>query len=96
MSVMATPPASDLFAAIRARHTSALIWLVILLTAACLVGLMTGPAAVSLPNVWTGEGGDRHILTYLRGPRVVLGLLVGAALGTSGAVLQALLRKPAG
>jgi iron complex transport system permease protein len=43
-----------------------------------------------------GEGSDatRDIVLGVRLPRVVLGLLVGAALATAGAVFQALLRNP--
>lgn len=39
-------------------------------------------------------GTDRDILLQLRIPRILAGALVGAALGGSGAVLQALLRNP--
>lgn len=40
------------------------------------------------------DAATRDILLGVRGPRVVLGLLVGAALATAGAVFQALLRNP--
>jgi iron complex transport system permease protein len=62
--------------------------------------LATGPAPLSIPEVFRalvlGEGSDatRDIVLGVRLPRVVLGLLVGAALATAGAVFQALLRNP--
>ncbi|HZS10816.1 MAG TPA: iron ABC transporter permease, partial [Nitrospirales bacterium] len=39
-------------------------------------------------------GSDAAIVLYLRVPRVLTGFLVGASLGTVGAVLQALVRNP--
>jgi iron complex transport system permease protein len=51
-----------------------------------LTGLLSGPAGFGLP--------DPLILWQLRLPRTVLALLVGAALGLSGAVLQGALRNP--
>jgi iron complex transport system permease protein len=62
--------------------------------------LATGPAPLSIPEVFRalvlGEGSEatRDIVLGVRLPRVVLGLLVGAALATAGAVFQALLRNP--
>ncbi|WP_136678533.1 iron ABC transporter permease [Neptunomonas sp. XY-337] len=51
-----------------------------------------------LDALWSGAGSisaaDHLILTEIRLPRAVLGLLIGAALGLSGATLQGLLRNP--
>ncbi|MCV6626090.1 MAG: iron ABC transporter permease, partial [Cellvibrionaceae bacterium] len=51
-----------------------------------------------LDTLWSGAGSisaaDHLILTEIRLPRAVLGLLIGAALGLSGATLQGLLRNP--
>ncbi len=60
--------------------------------------LLTGPAGVGLPAA-AGKAGDgaevaRLVLLEIRLPRAVLGFLVGAALGLSGAVLQGYLRNP--
>lgn len=71
--------------------------------AIALLALATGPSGTSLGEVIAaltpggGEGLDpavRDIVLRVRWPRVVLGLLVGAALATAGAVFQALLRNP--
>lgn len=65
--------------------------------------LATGPSSVGLVDVTRllsgGEGASidpatRDIVLGVRLPRVVLGLLVGAALASAGAVFQALLRNP--
>lgn len=71
-----------------------------LLVAALFAGsLLTGPAGIgagdSLAALW--RGGDDMlalIMREIRLPRAILGLLVGAALGLSGAVLQGVLRNP--
>lgn len=65
-----------------------------------LIALATGPASIPLGEVFDalvrGEGAaaTRDIVVGVRLPRVVMGLLVGASLATSGAVFQALLRNP--
>lgn len=70
------------------------------LVAIVLVALATGPASLSVADVFRvlvlGEGADatRDIVLGVRLPRVVLGVLVGSALATAGAVFQALLRNP--
>ena len=56
-----------------------------------LAGLLIGPAGVGLPAA--GEAA-RLIVWEIRLPRAILGALVGAALGLSGAVLQGYLRNP--
>jgi iron complex transport system permease protein len=65
-----------------------------------LVALATGPSDVGIGEVMdllfrgTGEPASRDIVLGVRLPRVVLGVLVGAALATAGAIFQALLRNP--
>ncbi|MCA9505280.1 MAG: iron ABC transporter permease [Spirochaetaceae bacterium] len=74
--------------------------LVAVLVIVALVALATGPSGVGVGDVMAllrGESIDpaaRDILLAVRLPRLVLGLLVGAALATAGAVFQALLRNP--
>lgn len=72
------------------------------LTALCalavLVAIAVGPVPLSLGEVWSGLGGTGDgtvtaIVREVRLPRVALALLVGAALGMSGAVLQGTLRN---
>jgi iron complex transport system permease protein len=69
------------------------------LTAAALASLLAGPvwispgqalAALASPH----ESLARLVILDVRLPRMLLGLLVGAILGLSGAVLQGLLRNP--
>ncbi|MEE1752388.1 FecCD family ABC transporter permease [Streptomyces sp. SP18CS02] len=65
----------------------------------CVASIVVGAKPVPLDEVWhglfhnSGTGND-IIVRDLRVPRTVLGLLVGAALGLSGAVMQALTRNP--
>jgi iron complex transport system permease protein len=64
------------------------------LAAALAVALLLGAQRISLAAALAGMEPDRSILVGLRLPRVVVGALVGAALGTAGVALQALLRNP--
>ncbi|MBG6118883.1 MULTISPECIES: FecCD family ABC transporter permease [unclassified Sphingobium] len=82
------------------RHHPLLVpALLILLVGAAMGSVMLGAVAISTARIWavlTG-GGDavaRAIIIDLRLPRMLLGLLVGAMLGLSGAALQGYLRNP--
>ncbi|MER6915051.1 iron chelate uptake ABC transporter family permease subunit [Streptomyces sp. NPDC000594] len=67
---------------------------------ACLVlSLAFGAKSIPVADVWqalTADDGseDAFIVRDLRVPRAFLGLIVGAALGVSGALIQALTRNP--
>ncbi|MFI9244590.1 FecCD family ABC transporter permease [Streptomyces sp. NPDC053086] len=71
---------------------------VVLLVLVALASIAIGAKGLSLDQVWhglfqdTGTYGD--VVVDERLSRTILGLLVGAALGLSGAVLQALTRNP--
>ncbi|WP_426238759.1 FecCD family ABC transporter permease [Pararhizobium sp. DWP1-1-3] len=90
----------------RSRLAQMLILVLIAVAAAIfLASIMTGAADASLGNVlrWlVGMEGaeqalsvrDRIIILDIRLPRAVLGLLVGASLAVSGAVMQGLFRNP--
>ena len=72
----------------------------VLLAAATAAALTLGASSVSLPELaaWL-VGGDvsdmaRNILENVRVPRVLAALLAGAALATSGALIQACLDNP--
>ena len=86
-----------------ARMVAVLGTLVGALLVISVVALATGPSAIGLGEVvqLLLSGGDpsmdpaiRDIVLGVRAPRLLLGLLVGAALATAGAVFQALLRNP--
>jgi iron complex transport system permease protein len=73
-------------------------WIAALLVSAGL-SLLAGRTALSPVEVYEGlaHGGDSLaalVVLELRLPRTVLAMIVGAALGLSGAVLQGLLRSP--
>ena len=74
--------------------------LLAVLAAIVLIALATGPSTIGVREVvdlllrGTGEPAARDIVLGVRLPRVILGLLVGAALATAGAIFQALLRNP--
>jgi iron complex transport system permease protein len=75
--------------------------LVVAAAAVALVALSTGEFQLSLREValslvGRGDPGTEFIVHDLRLPRVLAGLLVGAALGLSGGIFQALTRNPLG
>jgi iron complex transport system permease protein len=68
--------------------------LLLLLTAALFaLSLMAGKQWIPF-DAWFGHDPRWAIIAELRIPRAVLGVLIGAALGLSGAVLQGYLRNP--
>ncbi|MEU7748754.1 iron chelate uptake ABC transporter family permease subunit [Nonomuraea sp. NPDC049158] len=75
--------------------------LVLLAFAVTVAAISTGEFTVSVPDVLSalfGQGTPvaELIVSKLRAPRVVTGLLVGAAFGLSGAIFQSLTRNPLG
>lgn len=75
--------------------------LVVLLVVVSIASLGTGASGLSLTGVirdlTVGDGlsvRDRVILMDIRVPRLALGLLIGAALAMSGALMQGLFRNP--
>ena len=78
----------------------ALLALLVLLVLAFLASLAFGELRLSFQQVLgalTGGGGDdiaRTVVRDFRLPRALVGLAVGAALGASGAVMQAFFRNP--
>jgi iron complex transport system permease protein len=73
--------------------------LILLVAVLFLASLLIGPAALglgeSLSALFRGEVGPVVlVMQEIRLPRAILGLLVGAALGLSGAAMQGFLRNP--
>ena len=58
------------------------------------IGYAPLPAASIIGGLFTDQGTTSIIMREIRLPRMLLGLLAGAALGMSGAALQGLLRNP--
>ena len=84
-----------------ARARLCFVLLLVLLGVVSVASLTTGASGVSLLDVariWaSGESLDtvtRTILVDIRLPRLFMGVLVGAALAVSGAVMQGLFRNP--
>lgn len=75
----------------------ALLPLLILVMA---VSLNVGATGIHLTALWqsgaeqTDSFADRVVLTQIRGPRVVMAGLTGAALAVAGAMMQGLFRNP--
>lgn len=75
-----------------------LLPLAALCAALTLASLLIGPAgaglAESLQALWSGDGALGLVMREIRAPRAVLGFMVGASLGLSGAAMQGYLRNP--
>jgi len=69
------------------------LWLVIALVLAAALSVASGKIWVPL-DAWTAADPRSIIIVELRLPRTLLALLVGGALGLSGAVMQGYLRNP--
>ncbi|MFF1378073.1 FecCD family ABC transporter permease [Streptomyces sp. NPDC058308] len=83
------------------RTTAVVVLLAVAALAASVVLIGTGdfdiPAAdVVRTLLGNGDAGQELIITDLRLPRVLVGLLVGAALGLGGALFQSIARNPLG
>ncbi|GAB1330441.1 FecCD family ABC transporter permease [Streptomyces sennicomposti] len=88
----ATPPSR------RGTRAAGLVLSAAVLVLVALVSIAVGAKELSLAQVWHGlfqdSGTYADVVVGERLSRTVLGLLAGAALGLSGAVLQALTRNP--
>jgi len=81
------------------KEKLALIWLVIAVAGVSLLGLTKGAGIISsgemLKALFGAEDRILEVIVWeLRMPRLLLGLLVGATLGISGAALQAMFKNP--
>ncbi|WP_380170114.1 FecCD family ABC transporter permease [Kineococcus sp. DHX-1] len=86
---------------VEGRTVAVCVALLVLLATVVSVSLTTGDYPISVPDVLRtlvgrGDRADEFIVLGLRLPRVVTGLLVGAALGVAGAVFQLVTRNPLG
>lgn len=83
-----------------ARLTLGLLLLSAALVAIVLLSLTTGARAIAPESAWQAliafdpSNTEHRIIRDLRLPRTIVGLLVGAGLGLSGAVLQGATRNP--
>ncbi|EOR22306.1 ferrichrome ABC transporter permease [Niallia nealsonii AAU1] len=81
------------------RRIVVIITLLVLLIVAIYTGLSLGAVKVNLPQMLqdmkgNGEEVYRTIIYNLRLPRIIIGLLVGACLAVSGALLQGVMKNP--
>jgi iron complex transport system permease protein len=86
-------------AATNARRLTGLLAVIAVLVLVVLLSIAVGSRDIPLPTVIDAlfaydDSNDHAIIQSLRLPRTVLGLLVGAALGIAGALIQALTRNP--
>ena len=86
-------------AASNARRLTGLLICLAVLLLAVLASIAVGSRDIPLPTVIDAlfaydDSNDHAIVQSLRLPRTLLGLLIGAALGISGALIQALTRHP--
>ncbi|MGA5703376.1 FecCD family ABC transporter permease [Peterkaempfera bronchialis] len=91
-----SPPPGRPLAARRAALVAAAV---ALLAVGALLSLAVGSRPISPAHVWAallhgGDSPDAVVVRQLRLPRTAVGLAVGAALGTAGAVMQGITRNP--
>ncbi|QTG75280.1 FecCD family ABC transporter permease [Trueperella pecoris] len=78
----------------RARFAASMLVASALLVLACILGMAIGAVQYSIADVVSGVlAGDALYWRY-RMPRIVVGVLAGVGMATSGALLQAALRNP--
>lgn len=86
----------------RSRRITGLVLLLALVVLAALASIAVGTRTIGLGEVWRSlfDAGltteEAVIVRQLRVPRTVLGLMVGAALGMAGALMQGHTRNPLG
>ncbi|WP_030381188.1 MULTISPECIES: FecCD family ABC transporter permease [unclassified Streptomyces] len=100
-SVRAVRTRGGLSLRVDARASAVVVLLLLVALAASVVLIGTGDFPISAPDVLktlTGNGTQiqEYIVRDLRLPRVLVGLLVGAALGLGGALFQSISRNPLG
>lgn len=83
----------------QALRCAGLVASVAVLAVVAVLGIAVGAKQIPLDQVWHGvfhySGSDTDVVIRdVRYPRTLLGLLVGAALGLAGTVMQALTRNP--
>lgn len=76
-----------------------LLTAIALLLVVAVLSVMVGARSIAPGTVWDAlfhfDDSDEHVMVReLRVPRTVIGLVVGAALGLSGALIQAFTRNP--
>ena len=82
------------------RLLSGLFLLVLVLVVVCLLSITMGSRDLTLGTVWAAlfdPGADspaQTVVREIRVPRTALGIVVGVALGLSGAILQGVTRNP--
>lgn len=80
-------------------RTLGLVLAVVVLAVVCVLSIMIGAKAISVPDVLSAlvgnDGSENHLIIWeLRIPRTAVGLVAGAALGVCGALIQAYTRNP--
>ncbi|MBT2496880.1 iron chelate uptake ABC transporter family permease subunit [Microbacterium sp. ISL-59] len=93
------PAASPQRPRLALTRTVFLVGAVVLIAVVFLLSLWVGARGISFAEVWQAlwhpDGGETSFIVHeMRLPRAALALLVGAALGVAGALIQALTRNP--
>jgi len=76
------------------RWITLIVLLSVILAAISLLALILGPARIPLAEILHPGQAARAILFKVRLPRIVLGFVVGAALGVAGVIFQGMFRNP--
>lgn len=89
----------EIRAHVRRRRRTVVLAVILVVVAVAVVSLSAGEYAIAPADLWRTlwGGGDRaqsYVVFQVRMPRLAMAIVVGAALGIAGALLQSLLRNP--
>jgi len=94
-----TSPVLEIRSLVRRRRTTVVVSVLLAVLAVAMLSLSIGDYPIPPADLWRtlwggGERVESYVVFQVRAPRLIMALLVGAALGAAGGLLQSLLGNP--